>query len=76
MSDTNRAKATFKEIRKHSEKIDAYGYDSKPSVILNQNPSDGQSIADRELKRMVNADVFRSADETIKQTNSNKRRYK
>lgn len=56
--------------------MDHFKYDEAPSVLLKAEAEDGQSLADRELKRMVRADVFRSAKETIKQTNSNNRRYK
>lgn len=64
------------KLQTRHDSMDDYKYDSKPSVLLDEVAQDGQSIADRELKRMVRADVFRSSEETIKQTNSHKRRYK
>ncbi len=34
-----------------------------------------EGMADRELKHLMRGDVFRSASKTVKQSNSNKRRY-
>lgn len=58
------------------DSMDSFKIGSMPGTLLKAGAEEGQSIADRELKRMVNADVFRSAGETIKASNSNKRRNK
>jgi hypothetical protein len=60
---------------KHNS-MDDFKVGGLPGTLLKAESEDGQSIADRELKRMVKADVFRSAGETLKASNSNNRRYK
>lgn len=62
------------KIASRRESMDHFKYDELPSVLLKAEAEDGQSIADRELKRLVHADVFRSAKKTVKETNSNPRR--
>lgn len=70
-----RAGASFKNSQVHSDKLSAYKYDSKPSNLMKTNAAT-PGRADTELKRMVGGDVFRSASQTVKQSNSNPRRNK
>ena len=71
----NRAKASPKQSRVHSDKMGAYGYDKKPGVLMKDTPADRENRADMALKNLMRTKVFPSAAETIKQSNSNKRRY-
>lgn len=68
-----RSSASFKQTTVKSDKISAYKYDSKPSTIMSSSASP-ESSADRELKRMMSKEVFRSDPKAIKRTNSNPRR--
>lgn len=63
-------------VKERIGSMDKFKYDSKPSVLMKDSVEGGASIADRELKRLVRADVFRSSGQTVKQSNSNKRRYR
>lgn len=56
--------------------LDSFKIGELPGTLLKADAEDGQSLADRELKRLVRADVFRSSKETIKDSNSNPRRNK
>ena len=73
MSDTNRAKADFKDLRVHGMHLEHRKIDALPGVIMKAEAEDGQSIADRELKRMVHGDVFRSNAKTVKEMNDQHR---
>lgn len=68
-----RDKATFVKSRIHSDNIDDYKYDEKPSVLQKGNP-DGNP-ADRALDDLLKGDVFKSSGKSIKASNSNSRRY-
>lgn len=69
----NRVGASFKQTTVKSDKLSAYKYDSKPSTLMSTSTAK-EGTADRELKRMVGADVFRSSPNAIKKSNSNPRR--
>ena len=56
--------------------MDHFKYDDTPSVLQKTKTSEGTSLADRELKNLVEADVWRNHSETVKQMNSNNRRNK
>jgi hypothetical protein len=72
----NRTGGNFKQNTVKSDKIKDYRYDSKPGVIMKDSVQGAkENTADVTLKRMMRGDVFRSAEKTIKQSNSNKRRY-
>jgi hypothetical protein len=72
-----RSKAGFVQSTTHSDKISDYKYDSKPGVLMKDKVSGAkENPADVTLKRMMQGDVFRSAETTVKGSNSNKRRYK
>lgn len=70
----SRSSASYKNRNVKSEKISDYKYDSKPSVIMSDKTSN-EGHADRALKDLVRGNVFKSNPQTVKQTNSNKRRY-
>lgn len=70
-----RSSGNFKKSQVHSSKLTDYRYDDKPSTIMSTSTKQ-ESPADRELRRLVSADVFRSNPKTVKQSNSNPRRYK
>jgi hypothetical protein len=57
------------------DSMDHFKYGSSPSTLMSTK-TDREGMADRELKRMVKGDVFRSNKQTVAQSNSNKRRYK
>jgi len=69
----NRAKASLKQVQVHSDKLSAYQYDSRPGVLQKAST---ESLADRTLKDLMTTRVFKSNPKTIKEENSNARRYK
>lgn len=71
----NRSSASFKQTIKHTDKLSAYKQSSLPSTIMKSSASNA-GLADRELERLVNKDVFRSDRNAIQKSNSNKRRDK
>ena len=73
-SGPKRSKAGFTNPQVHSDKMEAYKYDSKPSTIMSSSV-DKEGMADRELKNLMSKRVFQSDKEAISRTNTNKRRY-
>lgn len=72
-----RSKATIRELRTHSDKLSARADGSAMGhSLMKESASEMPNRADLAMRRMVQGDVFRSAKNTIKSTNSNSRRYK
>lgn len=66
----------FSSSRKKSSRLDDYKYDKKPGVVMSHK-TEGHppNRADAEMARLMQGNVFRSAEKSIKKTNSNARRY-
>lgn len=63
-------------VRERRGSMDHFKYDSSPSVIEDENVQDAsENVADVTLRRLVQGKVFRSNPESVKDTNTNKRRY-
>jgi hypothetical protein len=74
--EVNRAKANFEEFRKHGTHLEHRKVDALPGIIQKVDVEGEESIADREMRRMQNNDVFRSNVKTVKeQSDTQKARY-
>lgn len=72
-----RDSAGFKESRVHSEKLAKYKHGATmPASISKANAEKPENSADREMRRMMGGEVFRSAGKSVNQSNVSKRRNK
>lgn len=72
----NRLGASYKASRTHSDKLSAYKHGGTlPSHMMKKNVETHENNADREMRRLMDGDVYRSAGKTVKKSNVSKRRY-
>lgn len=72
-----RNKASYKNLRMHSDKLSSYR-DGSPlsSPMAQASTGDRESPADREYRRMRDGDVYRGSSKKSPHSNMSKRRYK